>query len=138
MSPRYPENNNIDKFKVFVPESNGSGAFGEVLSNPFIGVPSESSTPTFISIGCFDTKLEAENAEKYIKTRLARALLGICKKTQHNPKATWSYIPLQDFTPNSDIDWSQSVDDIDKQLFKKYGLTEEEINFINTNVKPMK
>lgn len=138
MSPRYPENNNIDKFKVFVPESNGSGAFGEVLSNPFIGVPSESSTPTFISIGCFDTKLEAENAEKYIKTRLARALLGICKKTQHNPKATWSYIPLQDFTPNSDIDWSQSVDDIDKQLFKKYGLTEEDINFINTNVKPMK
>ena len=138
MVPRYPENNNIEKYKVFVPESNGSGSFGETLSNPFVGIPGESSTPTFISLGSFKTKEEADNVEKYIKTKLARTLLGVCKKTQHNPKATWSYIPLQDFTPNSDIDWSQSIDDIDKQLFKKYGLTQEEIDFINANVKPMK
>ena len=64
-------------------------------------------------------------------------MLGVKKVTQHNPKATWHYVPLQDFTTSSDIDWSQSIPEIDKQLYKKYGLSDEEINFIETHVKPM-
>lgn len=137
MEPRYPNDNNIADYKVLVPESNGSGTFGEVLSSPVVAEPYESSTPTFISIGKFKTESEAMNALKYIKTKLVRALLGILKKTQHNAAANWAYIPLQDFTPASDIDWSASIADIDRQLYRKYGLSEEEIAFIETHVKEM-
>lgn len=63
--------------------------------------------------------------------------MGILKITQDNNRDTWRMIPLQDFTLSSDIDWSQSVANIDKQLYKKYNLSDEEINFIETNVKEM-
>ena len=66
-----------------------------------------------------------------------RALLGIKKITQDNPKGVWSTIPLQDFTSNSDIDWSKSIPEIDRQLYKKYSLSADEINFIETKVKAM-
>lgn len=138
MTPRYPKNNNIDKYKVFVPESNGSGTFGETLSTPVVAMPGESATPTFISIGCFDTELEAKNLLKYVKTKFTRALLGLCKKTQHNPVGSWSYIPIQDFTSHSDINWNSSISSIDKQLFSKYHLAEDEVDFIETHVQPMK
>ena len=136
LSPRYADNN-IDNFKIFVPESNGSGEFGEVLSTPIVANPGTTSTPTFISIGKFNTCIEAENALKYIKTKLTRALLGIIKKTQHNPASNWAYVPLQDFTSSSDIDWSKSIAEIDGQLYRKYGLSDEEIEFIETHVKEM-
>ena len=129
---------NFDKFKVIVPASNGSGAIGEVLSTPLIGEPLIGHTETFISIGSFDTIEEADNCLKYIKSKFARTLLGIKKITQGNKKAeTWSEIPLQDFTSNSDIDWSKSIHEIDLQLYKKYGLDEKEIEFIETHVKEM-
>lgn len=64
-------------------------------------------------------------------------MLGVKKATQHSPSQVWKTIPLQDFTPNSDIDWSQSVADIDKQLYAKYGLDDNEIEFIETHVKEM-
>lgn len=137
MQPRYPNDNNIESWKVFIPESNGSGSFGEALSTPEIGEPSDSSTPTFISIGNFNTEEEANNASNYIKTKLVRCLLSILKITQHNPKSNWSYIPIQDFTNRSDIDWSKSISEIDQQLYKKYGLSQEEIAFIEENVQPM-
>jgi hypothetical protein len=137
MNPRYPNKNNIDKWKVFIPESNGNGFFGEALSTPSIGEPSDSSTPTFISFGTFDSQAEAYNASKYIRTKLVRSLLGILKITQHNPISNWTYIPLQDFTLNSDIDWNKSISEIDQQLYKKYQLSKEEITFIEDNVQPM-
>ena len=60
------------------------------------------------------------------------------KTTQNNQsKVVWSKIPLQDFTESSDIDWSTSIIDIDKQLYKKYELSVEEINFIESKVKEM-
>lgn len=64
-------------------------------------------------------------------------MLGILKITQHNPQSTWKYVPLQDFTSNSDIDWTKSIHEIDEQLYKKYNLSEEEIEFIETKVKEM-
>ena len=66
-----------------------------------------------------------------------RALLGVLKTTQHLTPNVWKYVPLQDFTPASDIDWLQSVANIDKQLYKKYNLSKEEIDFIERNVKEM-
>ena len=80
---------------------------------------------------------EAERLLKYLKTRFCRALLSILKVTQDNKRATWVFVPLQNFTSSSDIDWSKSIAEIDEQLFDKYGLDEQERNFIRTMVKEM-
>ena len=64
-------------------------------------------------------------------------MLGILKITQDNPIETWRLVPLQDFTTKSDIDWSQSIPEIDKQLYKKYNLSPEEISFIESKVREM-
>ncbi|TXM18594.1 restriction endonuclease, partial [Streptococcus pneumoniae] len=123
---------NLDKYKVILPKANGSGAIGEVLSTPLVG-----HTQTFISIGEFKTLDEANSLFKYIKSKFARALLGVLKITQDNKKGTWKYVPLQDFTVNSDIDWTQSVADIDRELYQKYDLSPEEIAFIENHVREM-
>ena len=138
----FGEHPNLDKHKVIVPESNGSGAIGEVpctpiIGTPIIGVPLIGATQTFLTIGAFDTRAEAEACLKYVKTKFARTLLGILKVTQHNPKDTWRLVPLQDFTNRSDIDWTQSVSDIDRQLYRKYALSESEISFIEEKVRAM-
>ena len=124
-------------YKVFLPKANGSGALGEVLSTPLIGAPLIGATDTFLSIGCFDTEDEAQACMKYIKTKFARAMLGILKVTQENPRSMWRCVPIQDFTPSSDIDWSQPIADIDRQLYAKYGLSDNEIAFIEEHVKAM-
>ena len=138
----FEEHPNLEYYKVLVPESNGSGTIGEVLSTPLIGEPLIGEpligvTQTFITIGAFKTRAEAEACLKYVKTRFARTMLGMLKATQHNPKDTWRLVPLQDFTSNSDIDWSRSVDEIDAQLYRKYGLDPSEIAFIEEKVRPM-
>lgn len=131
------EHENLHKYKVLIPKSNGSGALGEVLSTPLIGEPLIGYTQTFISFGAFDNKEEAENLLKYIKTKFARVMLGSLKITQDNNKETWAKVPLQNFTSTSDIDWSQSIAEVDQQLYKKYGLSEEEIQFIESKAKEM-
>lgn len=128
---------NLNSYKVMLPKSNGSGALGEVLSTPLIGQPLIGHTQTFISVGRFEDRQQAENCLKYIKSKYSRTLLGVLKITQDNPPEKWKYVPLQDFTSNSDIDWSQSVADVDKQLYAKYGLDDEEIQFIESHVKEM-
>ena len=133
----FEEHPNLEYYKVLVPESNGSGAIGEVLSTPLIGEPLIGVTQTFITIGAFKTRAEAEACLKYVKTRFARTMLGMLKATQHNPKDTWRLVPLQDFTSSSDIDWSRSVDEIDAQLYRKYGLDPSEIAFVEEKVRPM-
>ncbi|MBQ1273385.1 MAG: hypothetical protein IIY10_01310 [Aeriscardovia sp.] len=74
---------------------------------------------------------------KYLKTKFARSLLGIKKSTQDLRPECMALIPDQDFSSSSDIDWEQSIPDIDRQLYKKYGLSSEEIAFIESNVKEM-
>lgn len=64
-------------------------------------------------------------------------MLGVLKITQHNSADKWEYVPLQDFTSNSDIDWSKPIPEIDQQLYKKYNLSSEEIDFIEAHVKEM-
>ena len=133
---------NFEKYKIILPKANGSGAIGEVLSTPVIGYPVIGYpvigyTETFISVGEFNSLEEAEACLKYIKSKFLRTMLGVLKITQDNTKAVWHYIPLQDFTVNSDIDWTQSVADIDRQLYQKYDLSPEEIAFIETHVREM-
>lgn len=131
-------NGYIDKYKIMMPEANGTGAIGEILSTPLVGEPLIGATDTFISIGPFDKKNIAENVLKYIKSKFARTMLGVKKITQHNPRTTWAKVPMQNFTPESDIDWSKSIFEIDQQLYRKYGLSENEINFIESKVQEMK
>ena len=128
---------NLDKYKLFIPKANGTGAFGETLTLPEVCNPGIGSTESFVGIGLFDSMDESENALKYIKTKFARAMLGVIKITQDLTPTKWKYVPLQDFKSSSDIDWSQSIANIDKQLYKKYNLSDEEINFIENNVKEM-
>ncbi|MFR9620665.1 MAG: DEAD/DEAH box helicase, partial [Rikenellaceae bacterium] len=127
----------IDKYKVLVPKSNGTGAMGEVLSTPIVGEPETGFTQSFIGIGAFDTLSESEAAMKYIKSKFARTMLGVLKVTQDNSREVWKYVPMQNFTQTSDIDWSKPIKEIDSQLYKKYNLTPDEITFIESTIKPM-
>ena len=136
------EHESLEKYKVFVSKSNGaSGTLSDtaarMISTPILGTPLIGSTETFLSIGAFDTKEEANAALKYICSKFARVLLGVLKVTQDNTSEKWAYVPLQDFTTASDIDWTQPISKIDQQLYKKYGLDETEIDFIESHVKEL-
>jgi len=124
-------------YKVFLPRANGSGVFGEVFSTPMIGTPMMICTETFLQIGVFDNCTEAENLLKYVKTKYFRTMVGIKKTAVFNYKECFTFVPLQDFTAASDIDWSRSVAEIDRQLYAKYGLSAEEVAFIEEKIKPM-
>ena len=75
---------------------------------------------------------------KYIHTKFFRCLVGVVKTTQNTSKSTYKYVPLQDLTPNSDVKWNNTIEEIDKYLFKKYNLNEEEIRFINEKISYIK
>ena len=128
---------NINKWKALSARANGSGQFGETLSTLICMKPGQAYTQTFIGIGAFDTEFEAKATIKYLKTKFCRAMLGVLKVTQDNDREVWRMVPLQDFSDTSDVNWNTSIKNIDKQLYKKYGLSDEEINFIETNVKEM-
>jgi len=127
----------LDKFTLLMPKASGAGAFGEQAGPTVIAEPGLGYTQTFISIGTFDTEVEAKNVQKYIKTKFMRTMLSVLKITQDCPAPKWKWVPVQDFTNESDIDWSKSILEIDKFLYEKYCLSEEEIAFIETNVKEM-
>ena len=128
---------NLNYYKLFVVQANGSGLFGETISPPIIAEPGMGHTETFLSIGKFSSYNETAALEKYIKTKFLRAMLGVLKVTQNGNKSVWRMIPIQDFSKKSDIDWSVSVEQIDYQLYKKYELTDDEIDFIESHVKEM-
>ena len=127
----------LDQYTLLIAKANGSGEFGEQLSSSEIAAPGVGYTQTFIGIGSYKTVEPVQNIDKYIHTKFARAMLGVLKITQDCPGPKWKYVPLQDFTPSSDIDWTQPIPAIDQQLYRKYGLTEEEIAFIESHVKEM-
>ena len=124
-------------YKVFLPRANGSGVFGEVFSTPMIGTPMMICTETFLQIGVFDNCTEAENLLKYVKTKYFRTMVGIKKTAVFNYKECFTFVPLQDFTAASDIDWSRSVAEIDRQLYAKYGFSAGEVAFFEEKIKPM-
>ena len=93
-------------------------------------------TETFLAIGPFTTEHEAKNVIKYATTKFFRFLVGV-RKLKNMTQDTYSFVPLQDFTPSSDIDWNKSVSEIDRQLYAKYKLTEKEVAFIEKMIKEM-
>lgn len=94
-------------------------------------------TETYLLIGPFDTKAEAQNALSFIHTKFFRFLVLLIKNTQDATKQVYQFVPMQDYTENSNILWGQSTSDIDKQLYEKYNLTQEEINFIESMIRTM-
>ena len=132
-----PKTDYVGGYKLFISRNQGTGTLGEEFSTPIFASPNECCTETFIVIGLFNDELEMSNCWKYIMTKFFRALVGIRKQDQGASKAIYHYVPLQDFSENSDIDWSKPIPEIDKQLYKKYGLIDEEISFIETMIKPM-
>ena len=132
------EHENLKKYKVLLPKSNGSGALGDVLSNPIVGEPLVGYTQTFISFGAFEDREVAENCLKFIKTDIARAMLGTLKITQDNAtREVWSNVPWFDFSDYSLIDWSKSVEKIEEQLYVYYNLPQNIIAELKDNIKRM-
>lgn len=118
----------LNSYKIFIPNAYGCGAIGEELGTPILGTPMSICTETFYLIGPFQGEDESKNALKYLKTKFFRLLVGLKKITQHTTRDTYSFVPIQDFSRP----WT------DGELYKKYALTDEEIDFIETMIKPMK
>lgn len=128
---------NFESYKIAFPVANGSGKFGESLSDPFVCGPYCAQNTTFLSAGNFYTLFEAQSCLKYVKTKFARCMLGIFKVTQHTTREAWRAVPLQNFTQQSDINWDLSIPELDAALYQKYNLTQDEIDFIESNVSAM-
>ena len=134
----------IDKYNVITGKAL-SGHLGEsdengqvkVLATTKIILPGEVCTESYIVMGKFDTKFEANNLYKYLCTKVVRFLLLQALPTMDIRKESFRFVPLQDFTNSSDIDWSKSIEDIGRQLYRKYGLDDKEIGFIERMIKPM-
>lgn len=119
----------IDWWKVFVPAA-GSGSDGfphSILGRPFVGAPGTASSWTYMHIGPFKNKNQATNAMGYISTRFFRFLVLLHKPTQHATRTVYTFVPKQDFSE----EWT------DEKLYKKYGISKEEIRFIESMIRPM-
>ena len=122
----------IPLHKIFIPAAGGSGSDSVILGRPFYGEPGSICSQTYLIIG-FDpdkhnfTKEECENIISYIQTRFFRYLVSIRKKTQHNQSDVFQFVPLQDWS----IAWTDSA------LYEKYGLTKDEIEYIESMIVPM-
>lgn len=119
----------IDRWKVFIPRAgSGSDSFPHpILSKPFIGKPGEVSSETYIFIGPFVDETETSNVISYLRTRLLRFLVLLHKPSQSTTREQYTFVPLQDFSRP----WT------DDELYEKYGITDEEIAFIESMVRPM-
>lgn len=109
----------------------------KILSSLDLLRPNEICTETYMVVGSYDTEQEAINLTFYLRSRFTRFLISQLAATQHLSKEKFALVPVQDFTAGSDIDWSKSIEEIDAQLYAKYNLSDEEIAFIESMIKPM-
>ena len=129
----------IDKYKVFISRAYnaGDGFPHQIIGKPIIGEPASCCTETYILIGPYEEREICLNVERYIRSRFFRFMVMLKKSSQQVPSTVFTLVPNQDFTSSSDIDWSKSIPEIDQQLYTKYNLSEDEINFIEKMIKPM-
>ena len=125
----------INKYKIFFTTSYSTNALNPPA--PILGAPNDICTETFLVIGPFDKKEEQVYCLKYIDTKCFKFLLYCGRGTMQVSQDVFRFVPLQDFTSQSDIDWSVSIPEIDEQLYQKYGLSDDEIAFIEKMIKPM-
>jgi hypothetical protein len=136
-----PKNTNvISMHKVFFPKAGGSGNDPIVLGRPFYGEPGSVCSQTYLVVGyngeITDSKM-AHNIIAYMKSRFLRYIVSIKKKTQDNPSSVFVFVPNQDFSSKSDINWNVPQEEIDTQLYRKYKLSTEDIHYIESMIKPM-
>ncbi len=130
----------LGKWKVFVSKADGAaGQLGNpvparIIGKTVLGDPMTICTETFLAIGPFINENEANNVSKYTETKFFRFLVGT-RKLKNMTQDTYSFVPLQNFTETSDIDWNKAISVIDQQLYTKYHLTNEEITFIEKMIK---
>ena len=119
----------VNKFKVYISKAYGErGSFPyKVLGQPFIGEKNTCCSETYLMIGPYSSIRIAENVISYINTRLFRFLVLFKKNTQNSARGVYQFVPMQDFNE----EWT------DEKLYKKYGLSQEEIDFIESMIKPM-
>lgn len=127
----------IDKVKILIPKAWGVGNVSKDSLSPFIVSNPSCCYETYLVVGTFENTSEANNAMKYIQTKFFHLLVAVLKNTQNAMQGAYKYVPLQNFTSESDIDWSKSIEEIDQQLYNKYRLTREEIDFIESHIKTM-
>lgn len=130
----------IDVWKIFTPRANNIGTeLSDDNLNSFIGEPGSICTESYIAMGMELnlTKIMAINLTKYLKTKFLRFLHGIAKSSQDATAKTYQFVPLQDFSDKSDIDWSKSIAEIDQQLYAKYKFSKDEIDYVESKIKPM-
>lgn len=127
----------VGKYKVAMKSASPTDSL--VLYKGFIMEPNSCCSRSYVVIHSdkFNSLDSCNNIIKYTQTKFMRACVKAIKNTQNASKQAYKFVPLQDFTSNSDIDWLQSIDNIDKQLYKKYNLTQEEIDYIEKTIKPM-
>jgi hypothetical protein len=134
----------VDKYKLLmgkvisghIGETNDSGQV-KVIASLLVAKPNEVSTDSYLVVDTYDNEQEVKAAECYLRTRFARFLLLQALVSMNISRGNFRFVPLQDFTDKSDIDWSKSIAEIDAQLYKKYKLSEEDISFIENTIKPM-
>jgi site-specific DNA-methyltransferase (adenine-specific) len=119
----------VDEWKVLIPRAgSGSDAFPHpILSKPFIGQPGEACSETYIYIGPFVSREETSNVITYLRTRLLRFLVLLHKPSQSTTREQYTFVPMQDFSKP----WT------DEELYVKYSISEDEIAFINSMIRPM-
>lgn len=130
----------IDKYKVFIPRANNIGTeLNDDNLNAFVGKPNVICTESYLAIGAKLNMNEEQaiNLVKYLKTKFVRFLHSLAKASQDATSKTFKFVPLQNLNNPSDINWNDSIENIDKQLYSKYNLTKEEIEYINATIKPM-
>jgi hypothetical protein len=117
-------------------EPDKNGQF-RVLSKTEIRKPNEVCTDSYLVVGKCSTTFEVDALYKYMISKFFRFLLLQAVSSINLSKDKFGFIPLQDFTSKSDIDWTKSIEEIDNQLYDKYNLDEKEREFIEKMIKPM-
>ena len=134
--------NLFTSWKVFISKADGAaGQLGnpipaKIIGKAELGDKNTICTETFLAIAPFKSQLEAKNTIKYMETKFFRFMVGM-RKLKNMTRDTYQFVPVQNFSSSSSIDWNKSIHEIDLQLYKKYGLTREEIDFIETMIRPM-
>jgi site-specific DNA-methyltransferase (adenine-specific) len=122
----------VDAWKIFVgfaaPGTGNKDTYPhKVISTPFVAAPGSVSTETYLCIGPFGSKAEADNALSYLSCRLTRFLIQLHKASQNTTRKVYTFVPTQD--------WAKPWTDAD--LYERYGISDDEVAFIEKIVRPM-
>lgn len=133
----------MNSWKIFISKANGGAGLltddkqVSILGKSYLAEPKSVCTDSLIPIGCFKTREEAENLCKYMSTKFLRFMVGIVKSSQNLYQPVYKFVPMQNFSNKSDINWNNDIHNIDKQLYQKYNLTESEIDYIESKIKEL-